>query len=258
MPKPGKEEFVLVKKCRKLYQDICETQARADKNYRYTVCADLRGKCADLTHLVRKANAIEAGDPERIKLQEEAIELLERIKDLVPVVGALVKMGVNYEAQIELSVDNIRIPLQNWMNSDAKALVKHRLIRMRKSGWDVYYADEDLKLIEKYKKDHPNDEKAGIALDEAKALKRNRLKEYQKRVLEFDEAVSTLSSTTHDNTKKETIMESMLKQLRGPRIKHQPDDNEVKARNLALKECNQAFDLSKLNQRTVNEITAAV
>ena len=110
----SKREFRVIKLCQKLCKDIVEVQGVADKSYRFTICQDVRKKSEDVIHLVRKANDLPAGSEKRIELQFRADELLEEIKDLIWVVGKLLNTGAKKEAQIELSIENLQIPLHNW------------------------------------------------------------------------------------------------------------------------------------------------
>lgn len=116
-------DFRVIKLAQKLCTDIVEMQGKADKSYRFTICQDIRKKSEDVIHMVRKANDQPAGCEKRIEMQEQADDFLEDIKDLLPVVGKLLNIGINREAQIELSIESLQQPLHNWMERDEKTAI---------------------------------------------------------------------------------------------------------------------------------------
>lgn len=258
----SQREFTLIKKCRAVYKDICEMQATADKNYRYTVCKDLTELAKELTHTVRKANDIRAGNEERIKMQKRALGLIDEIKDLLPAAGDLLKTGVKHEAQIELSIDNLRLPLQNWIASDEKVLVTNQHYRMRKIGWDLYGAKKDLEMVKGYLSHH-RDERTAVAFDEAKAAVRILTEEYKEAVMAYDRAMKQLRDTREAIHKDDSILTEVLREIGKKEMKREekPTEEEVREKNRALAEVNRnilAANGNKLEKATQRELGARV
>ena len=208
-----RSEFKLIRDCQKLYKEICATQATSDKNYRYTICADLRRLSSNLIHVVRKANDLRAGTKERIELQENALEILERIKDIAPVVGELIKMGVAREAQIELSVDNIRLPLRRWMEYDQRLQVKTMASFLQEKEAALSLAKQDLQLLEEFSRDH-NEQRINDALTEARARVRILESEHRVAIEGYDRALSRHQETRRRIGVQGNLLDEVLRDIK--------------------------------------------
>ncbi len=231
-------------------------QATADKNYRYTICKDLSGLAKELVHTVRKANEIRAGHEERIKMQKQALEYVEKIKDILPAAGDLLKTGIKHEAQIELSVDNLRLPLQNWIASDEKVRTENCHREMRKAGWALFEAKKDLEMVKEYLNNH-KDERTATAFDEAKAKVRILAEEYREAVLAYDKALKQLSDTRSEIHKDDSILAQVLKEIGKCGLNNQFTEEDVKERNKTLDQTNKtilAENGNKLEKTIVREL----
>ena len=209
-------------------------QGTADMKYRHTICDDLRKMSEKALHLVRRANDMPAGCLERIELQEDAAELLERIKDLLPVAGKAINSGVRREAQVELSIENVQKPLRNWIESELKTALSMCENRMKKAAWDLYYAKKTYALVEEYYKGHA-DEKTATALEESKSRYRIAHNDYKALILEYDELMKRLLDVQERFRKDDSVLGEVLKEIKkktGKEVirynnKSSPDSNVV-------------------------------
>lgn len=230
----AKHEFRIIRLCQNLCLDIVEMQGTADMKYRHTICDDLRKMSEKALHLVRRANDMPAGCLERIELQEDAAELLERIKDLLPVAGKAINSGVRREAQVELSIENVQKPLRNWIESELKTALSMCENRMKKAAWDLYYAKKTYALVEEYYKGHA-DEKTATALEESKSRYRIAHNDYKALILEYDELMKRLLDVQERFRKDDSVLGEVLKEIKkktGKEVirynnKSSPDSNVV-------------------------------
>ena len=210
----AKREFRLIKLCQKLCLDITEMQGTADKKYRFTICQDIRKMSEDVIHLVRRANNdFPAGDEERMKIQKRADELLEDIKDLLWVAGKLLNTGAKREAQIELSIENLQIPLHNWMERDQKIALSEAEKVMRQQGWTLYNAKKTYELVREYQTEHQN-EKTAAALEQSKSRYRIAYDDYRAAVDAYDRAMKRLLHTQERYHKDDSVLNSVLQEMK--------------------------------------------
>ena len=208
----SRNDFRLIKLAQNLFSDICEIQSVADKGYRYTVCQDIRKKSEDVVHYIRRANRLDSGSEDRIQLQFKADELLEDIKDLLPPVGKLLKIGVKYEAQIELSIEKLQNPLHNWMERDQKISVSNRVKIVRRKNYGVFYAMKVFSIM----RDHvagDQSERSLIAYEESKARYRIAAEDYKKAILSYDEALRRYRATQDRFHKDDSVLAELLAQI---------------------------------------------
>lgn len=208
----ARRDFRVIKLCQKLCLDIVQMQGTADKSYRYTICQDVRRMSEKVIHLIRLANDMPAGYEERIECQEKADELLEEIKDLIWVVGKCLNTGVKKEAQVELSIENLQIPLHNWMERDQKISVSSYEKQVRRQSWVLYRAKKVCEAVQEYNDCHPT-ERTTIALDESKARYRIAQDDYRKLVDAYDRAVKRLRTTQDKFHKDDSVLSEVLAEI---------------------------------------------
>ena len=234
----SKREFRVIKLCQKLCKGIVEMQATADKGYRFTICQDIRKKSEDVIHIVRRANDLPAGTDERINLQYRADELLEEIKDLIWVVGKLLNTGEKKEAQIELSIENLQLPLHNWMERDQKISVSVREKNVRKLSWVLYQAKKIYETVNEYYKKNRS-ERIVIALDESKSRFRLAHENYENAIKSYDEAVRRLRTTQEKYHKDDSVLSEVLNEIAkkdGIKIPDFSDEQQPKPSDATVKE----------------------
>lgn len=242
----SKREFRVIKLCQKLCQDIVELQGTADKKYRYTICQDIRKKSERVVHIVRRANEIDAGREERIKLQKEADNLLEEIKDLIGIVCKLLNAGTKKEAQIELSIENLQIPLRNWCEKDQKIAVSALEKEMRRRGWLLYQAKKTYEIVKNYHEEIQN-ERTAIAYDESLARYRIAYSNYQSSIKEYDRTVKRLRETQERFHKDDSVLSEVLAEIKsrtGTEVPQIPVGNTQNQNVTEMKK-----EISKANNR---------
>lgn len=206
-------DFRVIKLAQKLCTDIVEMQGKADKSYRFTICQDIRKKSEDVIHMVRKANDQPAGCEKRIEMQEQADDFLEDIKDLLPVVGKLLNIGLNREAQIELSIESLQQPLHNWMERDEKIALSMCEKRLNAQAWKLYQAKKTFELVNEYHKSVKT-EKTAIALEQSKSRYRIAYSDYKKLVHEYDHLMKRLLVTQEKFHKDDSVLGEVLKEIK--------------------------------------------
>ena len=238
MSSNNKKTFRLIKYSQKLCADIVEMQGTADKNYRYTICQDVRKMSEDVIHLIRRANRMAAGNEKRMEIQGIVDEKLEDIKDLLPIVGKLLNCGVKKEAQIELSIENLQVGLHNWMEHDQKIAVSSLQQYVRKTGWKLYESKHIYDIVKDYYSNN-NDERIGIAYDESKARFRNAYRDYEKAVNLYDKAIKRLRDTQERFHKDDSVLYEVIKEIEADRnisILHNFYDKSFKPDHITVKE----------------------
>lgn len=205
----SKKEFKVIKLAQKLCTDIVEMQGTADRNYRFTICQDMRKKSEDVIHLIREANQQDQGCEDRIQLQQKAYRYMEDIKDLLPIVGKLLNTGVKREAQVELSIENLQLKLRNWMESDEKVAVSVREKAVRSQAWVLYQAKRTYEIVNDYHRS-TNTERTAVALDESKSRYRLAKQKYEELIVEYDLAVKRLRTTQERFHKDDSVLSEVL------------------------------------------------
>lgn len=241
----AKHEFRVIRLCQKLCLDIVEMQGTADMKYRYTICDDLRKMSEKALHLVRRANGMPAGQLDRIKLQDEAAELLEKIKDLLPIAGKAINSGVRREAQVELSIENVQKPLRNWIESELKNALSMCENRMKNAAWNLYYAKKTYELVNEYYKEYA-EAKTAAALEQSKSRYRIAHNDYKILILEYDELMKRLLDVQERFHKDDSILGEVLKEIKkktGKEVicysgKSSPDPNVVAEKKQIVKNAN--------------------
>ena len=207
------KEFRLIKQSQTLLRDIVEMEGNADKRYRFSICQDIRKRAEEVVHLIRRANRLLPGDEERMKMQLEADELLEQIKDLLWVVGRVLAIGVNREAQIELSIENVQKTLKNWIEFDRKKSVSVNEELYRKAQRSLQQAKEVFEIIKPYY-DMNKTERTEQAYNESMARYRiahENLKQAQQR---YDDSVKKLRRIQEQYHKDDSVLNEVLQEIK--------------------------------------------
>jgi hypothetical protein len=189
--KNKKEDFRLLKQARKLCRDLTEIQGYADRNYRGNICEELRQYGQTVMYSIWKANTLPAGSGERLDLQIQASEYLEKIPVLMGVVGGLVNAGLNREAQLQLSVENLQKPLINWIKSDLKVAEAYYEKEIKNQYYVTVKAKDTVTKMQKFAKlfDPISREFTGLRNDDA--VQAGCSVTYEKVQTAYNEALST-------------------------------------------------------------------
>lgn len=119
-----RKTFDLIRKAQKLTADITSACAIADRNYRLTICQDVRIYARNLLHMLRYANARNLGDYRRAKMQHDAAEMIEKLYDEIPVLRYCGCITPQKEGEIELGLLYVKAAFENWIRSDYKRIIE--------------------------------------------------------------------------------------------------------------------------------------
>lgn len=112
--------FELLKNCQTLASEIVRASSKAEKTYRLTICQQVNHYGYDLIHCIRAANSLVLDNPDRQKGQTAALEIIERIYDLIPVLRLCRCITPSQEGMIEKELCFVKDSLLRWMKSDEK------------------------------------------------------------------------------------------------------------------------------------------
>lgn len=128
---PGKKEydgkikgdsFSVINRCQSFCSEIFMASAGAEKEYRFTICKFIQTYACESVHLTRQANAVELGNPDRRKLQLEAVEYIEKVDDLLPVIRRCRCISLKRESDLHKKANNLKFAYRKWFDSDNKRL----------------------------------------------------------------------------------------------------------------------------------------
>lgn len=114
------DSFSVIHRCQVLASDVFIASCGATKEYRFTVCKVLQTYACELIHTTRQANTFDLykqGMARREK-QDEAIELMERITDLLPVVRRCRCISPGQEKELNKNLTNLKFAFKKWIDSD--------------------------------------------------------------------------------------------------------------------------------------------
>lgn len=117
-----RKAFELIRKTQKLAAEITNVCAKADKNYRLTICQDVRHAACDLVHMLRYSNARALGDVRRVKSQIKVAEQIETIYDLIPILRMCRCITPGQEGEIEKSLLYVKASFEVRLKSDLRRI----------------------------------------------------------------------------------------------------------------------------------------
>ena len=117
-------DFRLLKECQNLYGDVCIATAQAPRELRTSVLKDCYEICKLLIFSVRRANSEQLGSQRRIEGQEDVMEYIQQLQDLLPTLRRLRCITYGQEKDITVKIDNIKVAIDIWIDSDEKRIKK--------------------------------------------------------------------------------------------------------------------------------------
>ena len=122
--KTKKSPFQAIENCQIFATSIYMATAKAEKEYRLTICRKLQDLACEIIHNARLANSINLFDPYRQEIHHNTLECMERINDLLPVIRRLKCISPNQEAEMQKKLSSLRFGYIKWMESDKKRIGK--------------------------------------------------------------------------------------------------------------------------------------
>lgn len=118
--KANKGSFQTIEKCQEFSARVFEYTAKAEKEYRQTICKIVQGYSCEMVHAARLANSIPLEDPLRLKAHKSALEYMERINDLLPVLRRLRCLSPNQESELHKKFNSLKYGYDKWIESDER------------------------------------------------------------------------------------------------------------------------------------------
>ncbi len=120
--KVNKRPFELKEKCQEFAADIYNVTSVAPKELRLSLCKRTQDLATELIHTVRLANACKLGSPDRKAAQRDAIEMIDRLNDLMPVMTKCRCVTPEQETALSKKLKNLKNACNIWAQKDAERL----------------------------------------------------------------------------------------------------------------------------------------
>ena len=129
--KPGNKEydgkikgdpFSVINRCQAYAADIFIASAGATKDYRFTICKVIQTYACELIHQSRQANSFTLGSLERKNYQNNAVELVNKIDDLLPVIRRCRCISPQKEEELHKKAYNLKVSFNKWFDSDLRRI----------------------------------------------------------------------------------------------------------------------------------------
>ena len=127
--KVKKRSFELKERCQDLAGDIYIVTSASPKEFRTTLCKRAQDYACEAIHHVRAANTYKIGTNTRKASQAQAVEMLNRVNDLLPVLTRCKCITPDQEKLLEKKIISLRINVERWIDKDNERLeeVKARM-----------------------------------------------------------------------------------------------------------------------------------
>ncbi len=116
------DPFSVINRCQAYAAEIFNASAGATKEYRFTICKVIQTYACEAVHLTRQANSFELGSDDRKNLQNDAIEFINKIDDLLPVIRRCRCISPNKEMELHKKAQNLKYSYNKWIKSDMERL----------------------------------------------------------------------------------------------------------------------------------------
>ena len=115
---PPERYFRVIPSCQSFAAELFTASAKAEKEYRFTLCKKVTKFACKLIHSARMANKYELGSEDRKKQHEKSLELIEKINDLLPVMRRCRCLTVKQEATLTKRLGSLKYGYEKWIESD--------------------------------------------------------------------------------------------------------------------------------------------
>ncbi len=120
--KVNKRPFELKEKCQDFSADIFMVTSVAQKEYRLSVCKKVQDISCEVVHAIRLANSCKLGTSSRRQAQKDALEMMERIGDLLPILMKCRCISQDQLEKLEKKLKAIKIGHNAWIEKDMESL----------------------------------------------------------------------------------------------------------------------------------------
>ena len=114
--------FQILERCQAFSAKVFVSSANAPKEYRFTICKIIQSLSCELIHTARLANSFDLGKSERAELHLEALEIMEKINDLLPVLRRCRCITLGQESELMKDLSSLQFGYRKWIESDEKRI----------------------------------------------------------------------------------------------------------------------------------------
>lgn len=114
--------FQIVERAQAFSAKIFIDSAGAQKEYRFTICKIIQTLSCELIYNTRIANSYDLESPERLETQNNALEVMEKINDLLPVLRRCRCITIGQESELTKDISALKFGYMKWMESDQRRI----------------------------------------------------------------------------------------------------------------------------------------
>ena len=114
--------FQIIERGQAFSAKVFMASAGAQKEYRFTICKIIQGLSCDLIHTMRIANAYDLESVERRETHQNALEIMEKINDLLPVLRRCRCITIGQESELEKDLSSLKFGYTKWIESDQRRI----------------------------------------------------------------------------------------------------------------------------------------
>ena len=116
------DSFSVINRAQSFAAEIFIASAGATKEYRFTICKVIQSYACEAIHCTRQANGFGLGSPGRKEYQDIAVEFINKIDDLLPVIRRCRCISPQKEEELHKKIRYLKISFNKWVLSDKKRL----------------------------------------------------------------------------------------------------------------------------------------
>ena len=114
--------FQIIERGQAFSAKVFMASAGAQKEYRFTICKIIQGLSCDLIHTMRIANAYDLESVERRETHQNALEIMEKINDLLPVLRRCRCITIGQESELVKDLSSLKFGYTKWIESDQRRI----------------------------------------------------------------------------------------------------------------------------------------
>ena len=116
------DSFSVINRSQALCADIFEASVGATKEYRFTLCKVIQSYACEAVHTTRQANGFPIGAADRRNLQNDAVEYINKLDDLLPVIRRCRCISPKKEQELHKKLNNLKFAFNKWFESDNRRI----------------------------------------------------------------------------------------------------------------------------------------